>query len=122
MSAEELVNCVIDGVELAVPKNTLIIRAAEEAGVMIPRFCDHPLLRPVAACRQCLVDVASPAGPEGKLRAFPRPQPACAITVTPGMVVNTQLTSEAARRAQEQVAELVLINHPLDCPICDKGG
>ncbi|MDR1635029.1 MAG: NADH-quinone oxidoreductase subunit G [Bifidobacteriaceae bacterium] len=122
MSAEDLVTCSIDGIEIAVPKNTLIIRAAEEAGVMIPRFCDHPLLAPVAACRQCLVDVASPAGPEGKLRAFPKPQPACAMTVTPGMVVNTQLTSAAAKTAQEQVAELILINHPLDCPICDKGG
>jgi NADH-quinone oxidoreductase subunit G len=118
----DLVTCTIDGIEVAVPKNTLIIRAAEEAGIMIPRFCDHPLLKPVAACRQCLVDVASPAGPEGKLRAFPKPQPACAMTVTPGMVVGTQLTSEAAKEAQEQVAELILINHPLDCPICDKGG
>jgi NADH-quinone oxidoreductase subunit G len=117
-----LVTCTIDGIEVSVPKNTLIIRAAEEVGIMIPRFCDHPLLKPVAACRQCLVDVASPAGPEGKLRAFPKPQPACAITVTPGMVVGTQLTSQAARQAQEQVAELILINHPLDCPICDKGG
>jgi NADH-quinone oxidoreductase subunit G len=118
----QTVACTIDGVEVEVPKNTLIIRAAEEAGIMIPRFCDHPLLKPVAACRQCLVDVASPAGPEGKLRAFPKPQPACAMTVTPGMVVNTQMTSEAAKKAQEQVAELILINHPLDCPICDKGG
>ncbi|MDR1188728.1 MAG: NADH-quinone oxidoreductase subunit G [Bifidobacteriaceae bacterium] len=122
MSAPDLVTCTIDGIEVSVPKNTLIIRAAEEAGIMIPRFCDHPLLKPVAACRQCLVDVASPAGPEGKLRAFPKPQPACAMTVTPGMVVGTQLTSKAAKDAQEQVAELILINHPLDCPICDKGG
>ncbi|MDR0627255.1 MAG: (2Fe-2S)-binding protein, partial [Bifidobacteriaceae bacterium] len=122
MSTPDLVTCTIDGIEVAVEKNTLIIRAAEEAGIMIPRFCDHPLLKPVAACRQCLVDVASPARPEGKLRAFPKPQPACAITVTAGMVVNTQLTSNAAKQAQEQVAELILINHPLDCPICDKGG
>ncbi|MDR2374299.1 MAG: NADH-quinone oxidoreductase subunit G [Bifidobacteriaceae bacterium] len=122
MSAPDQVTCSIDGVEITVPKNTLIIRAAEEAGIFIPRFCDHPLLKPVAACRQCLVDVASPAGPEGKLRAFPKPQPACAMTVTPGMVVNTQLTSPAAAKAQEQVAELILINHPLDCPVCDKGG
>ncbi|MDR3107604.1 MAG: (2Fe-2S)-binding protein, partial [Bifidobacteriaceae bacterium] len=122
MNANDLVTCTIDGIEVQVPKNTLIIRAAEQAGVMIPRFCDHPLLTPVAACRQCLVDVASPAGPEGKLRAFPKPQPACAITVSEGMVVGTQLSSPAAKEAQEQVAELILINHPLDCPICDKGG
>jgi NADH-quinone oxidoreductase subunit G len=122
MSGTELLTCTIDGIQIEVPKNTLIIRAAEQAGIMIPRFCDHPLLKPVAACRQCLVDVASPAGPEGKLRAFPRPQPACAITVTPGMVVNTQLTSPTAKQAQDQVAELILINHPLDCPVCDKAG
>ncbi|MDR0366139.1 MAG: NADH-quinone oxidoreductase subunit G [Bifidobacteriaceae bacterium] len=122
MSAETMVTCTIDGIEIDVPKGTLIIRAAEQAGIMIPRFCDHPLLKPVAACRQCLVDVASPFGPEGKLRPFPKPQPACAIEVTPGMVVGTQMTSAAAKEAQEQVAELVLINHPLDCPVCDKGG
>jgi NADH-quinone oxidoreductase subunit G len=122
VSTENLVTLTVDGVEVAVPKGTLIIRAAEEAGVMIPRFCDHPLLRPVAACRQCLVDVASPAGPDGQLRAFPRPQPACAIAVAEGMVVNTQLTSPVAAAAQTAVTELILINHPLDCPICDKGG
>jgi NADH-quinone oxidoreductase subunit G len=122
VTAPDQVTCTIDGVEVAVPKGTAIIRAAEEVGIMIPRFCDHPLLQPVAACRQCLVDVASPAGPEGKLRAFPKPQPACAMTVTPGMVVSTQVTSPAAKEAQEQVAELILINHPLDCPVCDKGG
>jgi NADH-quinone oxidoreductase subunit G len=118
----DLVTVTIDGIEAQVEKGTLIIRAAEQVGIEIPRFCDHPALKPAGACRQCLVDVASPAGPEGKLRAFPKPQPSCTMTVTEGMVVNTQNTSEEAERAQKGVLELLLINHPLDCPVCDKGG
>ncbi|WP_296665704.1 NADH-quinone oxidoreductase subunit G [Demequina sp.] len=119
--AVETVTLTIDGTEVTVPKGTLIIRAAEQVGIEIPRFCDHPALKPAGACRQCLVDVASP-GPDGNLRAFPKPQASCTMTVTPGMVVNTQHTSEEADRAQKGVMELLLINHPLDCPVCDKGG
>ena len=118
---KDLVTLTVDGTEVSVPAGTLIIRAAEQMGTRIPRFCDHPLLKPVAACRQCLVDVGTPA-PDGSLRMFPKPQPSCAMTVSPGMVVNTQHTSQAARDAQEGVMEFLLINHPLDCPICDKGG
>ena len=120
--SENLVKVTIDDVELDVPAGTLVIRAAEQAGIRIPRFCDHPLLEPVAACRQCLVEVGMPDRNTGELRFMPKPQPSCAQTVTPGMVVKTQHTSEAARRAQEGVMEFLLINHPLDCPICDKGG
>jgi NADH-quinone oxidoreductase subunit G len=108
----EMVNLTIDGVEVSVPKGTLVIRAAELLGVQIPRFCDHPLLDPVGACRQCLVEV------EGQRK----PMASCTTTVTPDMVVHTQYTSEAADKAQQGVMELLLINHPLDCPICDKGG
>ncbi|MDR3202657.1 MAG: (2Fe-2S)-binding protein, partial [Bifidobacteriaceae bacterium] len=115
------VSLTIDGVEVAVEPGTLIIRAAERAGIAIPRFCDHPLLEPVGACRQCLVEVSSP-GPDGALRAFPKPQAACSLPVAEGMVVGTALTSEAADRAQRGVMELLLVNHPLDCPVCDKGG
>ena len=118
----DLVTVTIDGIETQVEKGTLIIRAAEQVGIEIPRFCDHPALKPAGACRQCLVDVASPAGPEGKLRAFPKPQASCTMPVTEGMVVHTQHTSEEAERAQKGVMELLLINHPLDCPVCDKGG
>ncbi|WP_062317365.1 NADH-quinone oxidoreductase subunit G [Demequina maris] len=117
----DTVSLTIDGTEVSVPKGTLIIRAAEQVGIEIPRFCDHPALKPAGACRQCLVDVASP-GPDGNLRAFPKPQASCTMTVTEGMVVNTQHTSEEADRAQKGVMELLLINHPLDCPVCDKGG
>ncbi|HEX7661330.1 MAG TPA: NADH-quinone oxidoreductase subunit G, partial [Pseudonocardiaceae bacterium] len=110
------VRLTIDGSDVIAPKGELIIRAAERAGIDIPRFCDHPLLEPVAACRQCLVDV------EMGGRKMPKPQPACAIPVADGMVVNTQHTSPVADKAQQGVMELLLINHPLDCPICDKGG
>lgn len=117
----DLVTVTIDGLETQVEKGTLIIRAAEQVGIEIPRFCDHPALKPAGACRQCLVDVASP-GPDGSLRAFPKPQASCTMPVTEGMVVHTQQTSEEADRAQGGVMELLLINHPLDCPVCDKGG
>ena len=114
--ALELITLVIDGFEVSVPKGTLIIRAAEKLGIQIPRFCDHPLLDPVGACRQCLVDV------EINGRAFPKPQASCTIPVEPGMIVKTQLTSPVAKKAQEGIMEFLLINHPLDCPVCDKGG
>jgi len=117
----ELVTISIDGIETAVPQGTLVIRAAEELGIAIPRFCDHPLLAPAGACRQCLVEVELPDR-EGNLRAMPKPQASCTLTVSPGMVVKTQHTSPVADKAQHGVMELLLINHPLDCPVCDKGG
>jgi NADH-quinone oxidoreductase subunit G len=106
------VSVTIDGFEITVPKGTLIIRAAEQLGIQIPRFCDHPLLAPVGACRQCLVQV------EGQ----PKPPASCTTTCTEGMVVRTQLTSPVAEKAQRGMMELLLVNHPLDCPMCDKGG
>ncbi len=111
----------IDGIAVTVPKGSLVIRAAEQLGIEIPRFCDHPLLEPVGACRQCLVEVATP-GPDGTVRPMPKPQPACTQAVSEGMVVKTQLSSAVADKAQQGVLELLLINHPLDCPVCDKGG
>jgi len=117
----DLVTVQIDDVEVSVPKGTLVIRAAEQIGVAIPRFCDHPLLAPAGACRQCLVEVST-RGPDGSLRAMPKPQASCTLECTAGMVVRTQYTSEVAEKAQRGVMELLLINHPLDCPVCDKGG
>ncbi len=102
----------IDGFEITVPRGTLVIRAAELLGIQIPRFCDHPLLDPVGACRQCLVHI------EGQ----PKPPASCTTACTDGMVVRTQLTSEVAEKAQRGVMEMLLVNHPLDCPMCDKGG
>ncbi|TNY38883.1 NADH-quinone oxidoreductase subunit G [Thermomonospora catenispora] len=113
-----MVKCTIDGFEIEVPEGTLIIRAAELLGIQIPRFCDHPLLDPVGACRQCLVEIPD----AGNGRPMPKPQASCTTPVMPGMVIKTQLTSPVADKAQHGVMELLLINHPLDCPICDKGG
>ncbi len=108
----QTVNVTIDGFEIAVPKGTLVIRAAEMLGIAIPRFCDHPLLDPIGACRQCLVEI------EGQRK----PLASCTTVCTDGMVVKTQLTSPVADKAQHGVMEFLLINHPLDCPMCDKGG
>ncbi|HYO41222.1 MAG TPA: NADH-quinone oxidoreductase subunit G [Nocardioidaceae bacterium] len=124
---EDLVTLSIDGLEVSVPKGTLVIRAAEQVGVSIPRFCDHPLLAPVGACRQCLVEVALPdkegnpktmMGPPGRVK----PQASCTLVVSEGMVVKTQGSSEVADKAQQGNMEFLLVNHPLDCPVCDKGG
>ncbi|MBN1173472.1 MAG: NADH-quinone oxidoreductase subunit G [Micromonosporaceae bacterium] len=108
----DTVKITIDGVEVETTKGALIIRVAEEQGIDIPRFCDHPLLDPVGACRQCLVEVAGQR----------KPMTACTLTAADGLVVNTQHTSETARDAQRGIMEFLLINHPLDCPVCDKGG
>jgi NADH-quinone oxidoreductase subunit G len=106
------VTLTIDGIEVTAPKGTLLIRVAERMGIAIPRFCDHPLLAPAGACRQCLVEV------EGQRK----PVTSCTQPVADGMVVKTQLTSPVAKKAQDGIMELLLINHPLDCPMCDKGG
>jgi NADH-quinone oxidoreductase subunit G len=111
-TTQDTVTVTIDGFEIAVPKGTLVIRAAELLGIQIPRFCDHPLLDPIGACRQCLVDI------EGQRK----PLASCTTTCTEGMVVRTQFTSAVAEKAQRGVMEFLLINHPLDCPMCDKGG
>lgn len=104
----------IDGVELAAPKNSMIIQAADKAGIPIPRFCYHDKLSIAANCRMCLVDT------EMGGRAAPKPSPACATPVADGMKVFTR--NDKALKAQRNVMEFLLINHPLDCPICDQGG
>ncbi len=100
----------IDGVELAAPKGSMIIQAADKAGIPIPRFCYHDKLAVAANCRMCLVEVEK----------MPKPAPACATPVMDGMKVTTR--SEKALKSQRNVMEFLLINHPLDCPICDQGG
>jgi NADH-quinone oxidoreductase subunit G len=114
----DLVTLTIDDVEVSVPKDTLVIRAAEQIGVQVPRFCDHPLLAPVGACRQCLVEVED----AGNGRPIPKPQASCTLAVADGMKVRTQASSPVADKAQQGIMEFLLINHPLDCPVCDKGG
>jgi NADH-quinone oxidoreductase subunit G len=108
----DTVTLTIDGVEVTAPRGELVIRTAERMGIAIPRFCDHPLLAPAGACRQCLVEI------EGQRK----PVASCTQAVADGMVVKTHLTSKVAAKAQEGVMELLLMNHPLDCPMCDKGG
>ncbi|WP_287597144.1 NADH-quinone oxidoreductase subunit NuoG [Thermomonas sp.] len=104
----------IDGVEMAAPKGSMIIQAADKAGVPIPRFCYHEKLPIAANCRMCLVDT------EVGGRAAPKPSPACATPVMDGMKVFTR--NDKALKAQRNVMEFLLINHPLDCPVCDQGG
>ena len=114
VSAPDHVNIEIDGRALQVPKGSMIIQAADRIGVAIPRFCYHRKLPIAANCRQCLVEVEMGGKP------IPKPQPACATPVAEGMKVHTR--SEKALRWQRDVMEFLLINHPLDCPICDQGG
>ncbi len=108
--AQELVTITVDGTTVQVPKGELLIKAAQEHGTYIPRFCWHERMKPVGMCRMCLVEI------EG-VRGLP---PACTTPVADGMVVNT--LSDAVKSAQDGVLEFLLINHPLDCPVCDRGG
>src|SRR4051794_33566043 len=113
LNAPELVSVTIDGREVQVPKGFGIVEAALEAGIEIPIFCYEPRLgAPVGACRMCLCEV------EG----MPKPQAACTLTATDGMIVHTAQTSPKAAESQHSVLEFILVNHPLDCPVCDKGG
>jgi NADH-quinone oxidoreductase subunit G len=107
---QELVSLTIDGVPVSVPKGTMLIEAAKQAGVLVPHYCYHPSLPSPAVCRMCLVEVEK----------FPKLAPACVTAVADGMVVKVH--SEPAEKARESVLEFLLINHPLDCPICDQAG
>jgi NADH-quinone oxidoreductase subunit G len=113
MSAAETVKLTVDGREVEVPKGTGLVETALAAGVEIPVFCYEPRLGPpVGACRMCLVEI------EG----MPKLQAGCTLTAQDGMVVKTAQTSEKAKEGQEGTLEFLLVNHPLDCPVCDKGG
>ncbi len=101
---------VIDGTEIEVEDGVTLIQACEAAGVEIPRFCYHERLSIAGNCRMCLVE----------MEKSPKPVASCAMPAADGMVIRT--TSDVARRAREGVMEFLLINHPLDCPICDQGG
>ncbi|HEY7946335.1 MAG TPA: NADH-quinone oxidoreductase subunit NuoG [Acidimicrobiales bacterium] len=102
----------IDGRAVTAGAGEFLIAAAERAGTFIPRFCYHPRMKPVGMCRMCLVEVSGPRGATL--------QPACYVAVADGMEVVT--TSEKVKKAQDGVLEMLLVNHPLDCPVCDKGG
>jgi NADH-quinone oxidoreductase subunit G len=114
LSTPELVRVTIDEREVHVPKGTGLVETALAAGIEIPVFCYEPRLGPaVGACRMCLVEV------EGMP---PKPQAACTLTAQDGMVVKTARTSQMAKEGQNATLEFILVNHPLDCPVCDKGG
>jgi NADH-quinone oxidoreductase subunit G len=100
----------IDGRTLRVPKGTLVLDAATEAGIHIPIYCSHPKMEPVAVCRMCLVNIEK----------FPKPQPACSTIAGEGMIVRTDLPE--VTKLREGMLEFLLLNHPLDCPVCDRGG
>ena len=112
VKSETAVTISVDGAEIAADKGQLLIDACEQAGVYIPRFCYHPRMRSVGMCRMCLVEVDTGRGPAL--------QPSCMVEVSEGMTVETE--SPASQKAQEGVLEFLLVNHPLDCPVCDKGG
>jgi NADH-quinone oxidoreductase subunit G len=112
MPENETLTMVLDGRHVPAHKGEKIIAAAERAGTYIPRFCYHPRMRPVGMCRMCLVEVKGPRG-------FSL-QPACFMDVSDGMEVVT--TTDKVRKAQDGILEFLLVNHPLDCPVCDKGG
>jgi len=106
----EKITFTVDGKELEGKQGQLLIEACEDSGVHIPRFCWHKRLDPVGMCRMCLVEIETPRG-----KAL---VPSCTTEVTEELVVETE--SETVKKAQEGVLEFLLINHPLDCPICDK--
>ncbi len=108
----ELVTITIDGVEHQVSKGEMLIKVAQDTGTYIPRFCWHPRMNPVGMCRMCLVQVETPRGPALVT--------ACTNPVADGMVVDT--ANDTVKKAQEGILEFLLINHPLDCPVCDRGG
>jgi len=105
-----LVGLIIDGRDVRVPKGTLVLDAASAVGVHIPIYCAHPKMEPVAVCRMCLVQIEK----------MPKQQPACATIVSDGMVVHTN--TDAVAKVREGMLEFLLLNHPLDCPVCDRGG
>ena len=109
--SDDLINITIDGHAISVPKGTLLVEAARKIGLEIPVYCYHPKLKPVGACRVCIVEVEKQRRPM---------MTACTTTVMPDMVVHTQ--SENAVAAREGILEFLLINHPLDCPVCDRAG
>lgn len=128
------VTLTIDNKQVTVPSGTLVVDAAKKAGIDIPVFCYHPKMEPAGMCRMCLVEIGRPMMDratnkpvldekgEPKIQFMPKLETACTNPVSEGMVVKTQLTSEKARDGQRGTVEFLLTSHPLDCPVCDKGG
>lgn len=115
----QTVNITINDIDIAVPKGELIVEAVKRVGLEIPIFCYHPRMKPVGMCRMCLVEVGMKQ-PDGTVRKMPKPQAACTLPASEGLVIYTD--TEMVHRDRKGVLEFLLINHPLDCPICDRGG
>ncbi len=116
----QTVNIIVNGIELAVPKGELVVEAVKRVGLEIPIFCYHPRMKPVGMCRMCLVETGMKNPQDGTIRMMPKPAAACTLPVSEGLVINTE--SEALTKDRKGVLEFLLVNHPLDCPICDRGG
>ena len=128
----KMISLTIDGRPVSVPDGTLIVNAAKQIGIDIPVFCFHPKMEPVGMCRQCLVELGRPmidratgkpvleADGSPKIQFMPKLETACTNTAAEGLVILTQ--TDKVKAAQKEVVELLLTSHPLDCPVCDKGG
>ncbi|MBE3039904.1 MAG: NADH-quinone oxidoreductase subunit NuoG [Chloroflexi bacterium] len=127
----KMISLTIDGHPITVPEGTLIVNAAKQIGIDIPVFCYHPKMEPVGMCRQCLVEVGRPMidratgqpvmeGDKPKIGFGPKLETACTTPISEGMVVLSQ--SDKAKASQKEILEFLLTSHPLDCPVCDKGG
>jgi NADH-quinone oxidoreductase subunit G len=115
----QLVNISINDTELQVPKGELIVESIKRFGLEVPIFCYHPRMKPVGMCRMCLVEVGMKQ-PDGTIRKMPKPQTACTLPASEGLAIYTD--SELVHTDRRGVLEFLLINHPLDCPVCDRGG
>jgi NADH-quinone oxidoreductase subunit G len=130
--SEKLVQLKIDDMEVRVPKGTLVVDAAKRAGIEIPVFCHHPKIESVGMCRMCLVEIGTPKrdrntgeyvldeGGQPQIEFWPKLETSCTMPVSEGMVV--KVSSEKAIEGRKQILEFLLTSHPLDCPVCDKGG
>lgn len=115
----DLVTILVDDVELQVPKGEIIIESLKRVGIETPIFCYHPRMKPVGMCRMCLVDTGMKQ-PDGTIRKMPKPQASCTLPASEGLAIYTN--TEQVVRDRQGILEFLLINHPLDCPICDRGG
>src|SRR5437588_10361582 len=115
----DTVTITVNDIELKVPKGELIVEAVKRLGLEIPIFCYHPRMKPVGMCRMCFIEVGF-KGQDGTIKKMPKPQAACTLPATDGMAIYTD--TEAIHTDRRGVLEFLLINHPLDCPICDRGG
>src|SRR5689334_6558064 len=119
VAGSETVKIKVNSIELEVPKGEIIVESVKRLGLEVPIFCYHARMKPVGMCRMCLVEVGF-TGPDGTVKMMPKPQAACTLPASDGMVIVTD--SELVHKDRRGVLEFLLINHPLDCPICDRGG